>query len=127
VRGYARSGDVFRSFTLTIAATLALTPIVWLHYLVLLLVPVAIARPRFSHLWLLPSLLWFSPRPMYPQGYERFMPALVAAAIVYFLVARRPREITVRGRDPQDDRGVLVAADVPVVRLGVSTGSGGST
>ena len=44
-----------------LGATLALSPIVWLHYLVVLLVPMAIARPRFTPLWLLPILLWTSP------------------------------------------------------------------
>jgi hypothetical protein len=43
-----------RSFTFALAAALALTPIVWNHYLLLLIVPVAIARPRLSGLWLLP-------------------------------------------------------------------------
>jgi hypothetical protein len=43
-----------RSFTLALAAALALTPVVWNHYLLLLIVPVAIARPRLSGLWLLP-------------------------------------------------------------------------
>jgi hypothetical protein len=84
----ARRGDEERSFTCAIAATLALTPIVWLHYFVLLLVPVAIARPRFSGLWLLPILLWVSPRPGYPQGYETFMPGIVALIMVYVLLAR---------------------------------------
>jgi glycosyl transferase family 87 len=43
-----------RSFTLAIAAALALTPVVWNHYLLLLIVPVALARPRLSGLWGLP-------------------------------------------------------------------------
>jgi Glycosyltransferase family 87 len=43
-----------RSFTLAIAAALALTPVVWNHYLLLLIVPVALARPRLSGLWVLP-------------------------------------------------------------------------
>ena len=30
----------------------------WLHYLVLLYVPIALARPRLSGLWLLPLALW---------------------------------------------------------------------
>ena len=45
---YSRRADDERAFTCAVAATLALSPIVWLHYLVVLLVPVAIARPRFS-------------------------------------------------------------------------------
>jgi hypothetical protein len=88
----ARRGDEERSFTCAVAATLALSPIVWLHYLVLLLVPLAILRPRFSAIWLLPVLLWVSPRPGYAEGYETFMPALVAAILVTVLLARpRPR------------------------------------
>ena len=47
----------------------------WLHYLVVLLVPMAIARPRFSLLWLLPVLLWVSPRPGYAEGVQTFLPA----------------------------------------------------
>ena len=31
-----------------------MTPIMWLHYLVLLMVPLALTRPRFSALWLVP-------------------------------------------------------------------------
>lgn len=86
----ARRGDEFRSFTCAVAATLALSPIVWLHYLVLLLVPLAIARPRFSLIWLVPILLWTSPRPGYAEGYATFLPAL-AAAILVALVLARPR------------------------------------
>ncbi len=35
-----------------LAAALVLTPVVWPHYLVLLLAPLALARPRLSALWL---------------------------------------------------------------------------
>ena len=76
-----------------------LSPIVWLHYLVLLLVPLAILRPRFSLLWLLPVLLWVSPRPGYAEGYETFMPGLVALILVAVLLAR-----------PRRDRGVAAGA-----------------
>ena len=43
-----------RSFTYALAAGFVLTPILWLHYLVLLVVPIALARPRLSGLWLVP-------------------------------------------------------------------------
>jgi hypothetical protein len=85
---FGRRGDDVRSFTLAVAATLALSPIVWMHYLVLLLVPLAIARPRFSWPWLLPILLWVSPRPGYAGGYETFLPGLVAAALVGTVLLR---------------------------------------
>jgi hypothetical protein len=85
-----RRHDDGRSFTCAIAATLVLSPIVWLHYLVLLLVPLAIARPRFSLIWLLPVLLWVSPKPGYAEGYATFMPGL-AAAILLGVILLRPR------------------------------------
>jgi len=47
-----------RSLTLTIAASLVLSPIVWLDYFALLAIPLAIVRPRFGPLWLLPLLAW---------------------------------------------------------------------
>ena len=85
---FARRDDDARSFTCAVAATLALSPIVWLHYLVALLVPMAILRPRFSALWLLPVLLWVSPKPGYAEGLPTVMPALAAAIIVVVLLAR---------------------------------------
>ena len=84
----ARQGDEPRSFTCAVAATLALSPIVWLHYLVLLLVPLAISRPRFSVIWLLPILLWSSPRPGYAEGFQTFLPAIAAGILVAILLLR---------------------------------------
>jgi hypothetical protein len=46
------------TFTAAIAAALALSPIVWLHYFVLLLVPLAIVSPRLGPLWALPLAFW---------------------------------------------------------------------
>ena len=43
------------------AAALALSPIVWLHYFVLLLVPIAVVQPTFAPLWLVPALFWVTP------------------------------------------------------------------
>ena len=85
---FARRSDDARAFTCAVAATLAVSPIVWLHYLVVLLVPMAILRRRFSALWLLPILLWASPRPGYAEGVQTFLPALVAAILIGFLLAR---------------------------------------
>jgi hypothetical protein len=57
---------------LTLLAALAASPIVWVHYLVLLLVPIAIARPRISWLWAAPALVWLAGgQPSHPD--LRFM------------------------------------------------------
>ena len=50
-----------RSFALAIAASLALAPIVWLDYYALAAVPLAVARPRLSAVWMLPLLTWGLP------------------------------------------------------------------
>lgn len=41
-----------QAFRRSIVAALALSPILWNHYLVLLVVPLALMRPRFSPVWL---------------------------------------------------------------------------
>jgi len=50
-----------RAFTLGIGAAIALTPIVWLHYFALLVVPLALARPRLSWAWGLMWVFWLIP------------------------------------------------------------------
>ena len=47
-----------RSFVAAIAAALLLSPIVWSHYFILLLVPIALRSRTFSGLWLVPIGLW---------------------------------------------------------------------
>jgi hypothetical protein len=47
-----------RSLGLAIAAALVLSPIVWRHFLALLMVPLALSRPRFDAVWLIPIGLW---------------------------------------------------------------------
>jgi hypothetical protein len=49
------------TFALAVGATLALSPIIWLHYFVLLFIPIALAAPRLSLLWAIPLLLWVDP------------------------------------------------------------------
>lgn len=46
------------SFTLFVAAALLLSPIVWFDYFALTAIPLAVVRPKFSWVWLLPILTW---------------------------------------------------------------------
>ncbi|MGH3132585.1 MAG: glycosyltransferase family 87 protein, partial [Gaiellaceae bacterium] len=50
-----------RAFSLVTVAALALTPIVWLHYFALLVVPLALARPRLAWAWGLMWAFWLVP------------------------------------------------------------------
>jgi hypothetical protein len=81
-----RRGDEFSAFLLSTVAALALVPVVWLHYLVLLAVPLAIARPRFSAMWLLPIVLWMCPRAENGDGLQPIVPAAVVVAVTVGLL-----------------------------------------
>ena len=54
--------------------------------------PLALARPRFSAWWLLPSVLWLAPRAWHGDGFQPYLVALVVAGILYVSLAR-PREV----------------------------------
>jgi hypothetical protein len=86
---YARRGDDSRAFIVALAAALAFSPIVWLHYFVLLIVPLAIARPRFSAVWLLPLLLWLTPLNGNGELVQPLLPTLVATAVFAFALLER--------------------------------------
>jgi hypothetical protein len=58
---FGRRGDEARAFVAILLTTLAATPILWQHYLGLLLVPLAIAMPRLTVWWLLPLALYLAP------------------------------------------------------------------
>jgi Glycosyltransferase family 87/Dolichyl-phosphate-mannose-protein mannosyltransferase len=104
----ARDRDV-AVLTLALAAALAFSPIVWMHYFLLLLVPLALTRPRLSALWFVP--LAYSPlrESAWPAG-STWKLALALAATCVLLGAgvaravpgrtwaRRRTEGLVRGR-----------------------------
>jgi hypothetical protein len=84
-----------RSLTFALAAGFVLTPILWLHYLVLLVVPIALARPRLSGLWLVPLVLTvFELLDLYrgwPRGGGWALASVAAVVTLVFAAAvRRP-------------------------------------
>lgn len=50
-----------RAFSLAVLAAIVLTPIVWLHYFALLVVPLALARPRLALAWGVMWVFWLTP------------------------------------------------------------------
>ena len=52
-----RRGDDRGALVLTVALTFLATPVIWMHYFALVLVPFALARPRLEPLWGLPIVL----------------------------------------------------------------------
>jgi Glycosyltransferase family 87 len=92
-----RRGHDRMSFTLCVAVALLATPIIWLHYFALLLVPLALARPRFSAAWLLPLVLFLGP-PTSPSTRQVALALFVSTTLV--LVALRTRPSVVRAWRP---------------------------
>jgi alpha-1,2-mannosyltransferase len=80
-----------RSLILTVAAALVLTPILWLHYLVLLLLPIGLARPRLSPLWLVPVAFavfeWLNWYRGWPRGDGRALLSVALLVALTFVVS----------------------------------------
>jgi hypothetical protein len=80
-----------RSLSIAVAGALLATPVLWLHYLVLLYVPIALARPRLSSVWFAPLAFWVTPIAHSNGSIWRTCLALaVAAWIVGRTIAPRP-------------------------------------
>ena len=104
-----RQGDARTSFILAVAASLAFTPVVWLHYFALLLVVVALAQPRLGFVWLVPLGLFVTPGSGDPTPFQTTATFTIAALTVVLAVraSRAPvgRPVTV-ARAGESTRGV---------------------
>jgi alpha-1,2-mannosyltransferase len=85
-----RRGDDRRSLILALAAALVLSPIVWLHYFVLLLVPIALARRTFSAIWVVPVLFWATPYEEHFGDHWRIGVGIAVAALALAASWRPP-------------------------------------
>jgi Glycosyltransferase family 87 len=79
-----------RAFAMAVAASLLLSPIVWLHYFCLLAVPIAITSRRMSRLWLIPAALLL-PIPTSNGNTFVILWAIAVAIAVFAIVLRRRR------------------------------------
>ena len=79
-----------------IAISLLATPIVWRHYFVLFLVPLAITRPRLSGAWAIPLVLFVCPvtGPMLWQ----LLLGLGSIGLLVFVLFRWPEPIQIRAK-----------------------------
>jgi hypothetical protein len=90
------------ALTCCIVAALVLSPIVWWHYLMLLLAPVALARPRFSGLWLLlfaTAVLPLVGHPLVAWPNGAFYPLATAATLMALVLASIIRRDFIRTAD----------------------------
>lgn len=68
-----------RALTLAVALMLVASPLVWVHYFALLLVPLAVRRPRLGPVWALPLLMWPLPPRQPVHGWEEALAWAIAA------------------------------------------------
>ena len=81
-----RRGDERTAFVVAIAATLALSPIVWLHYFTLLLVVVSIAQPRLGAAWFAPLAMFVATGGGHPTRFQTTVTILAATLTVVLSV-----------------------------------------
>ena len=88
----ARRGRDRDAFALAILAVLAFTPLLEIHYFAVLLVIVALYRPRFGAAWLAPVLIWGSTQANNGTGLNRVHVAVVVAVTLVLAMSDwRPR------------------------------------
>jgi Glycosyltransferase family 87 len=104
-----RAGGDEAAFLLGVLAVLAFSPIVWHHYLLLLFVPLAVYRPRFGPIWMLPLGCWVVWRGAF--FYTGWAERLVFLAVIAGLTAW----MLTRDRAPESD-DVSPAGTLPAWR-----------
>jgi hypothetical protein len=82
--------DERRSFALAIAAALLLTPIVEMDYFVLLLVVLALYKPRLGWAWIVPLAFWVAPQVGRGAAWQTAAALAVAAGTFALAFRRRP-------------------------------------
>jgi hypothetical protein len=95
---FARRGRPEDAFVAAVGAALLGSPVLWLHYTVILLVALAVKRPSFGLVWAGPIALWLAPTENPSSGFEF---ALGFSLVVLLLIlALRPTRPTMRRPDP---------------------------
>jgi hypothetical protein len=86
----ARTRRDREAFALAVALIIVSSPLVDNHYLALLIVPLAIARPYLSRAWLPPLLFWLCPATGFAVWQLALAWVLVAAIALWLVREDRP-------------------------------------
>lgn len=108
-----RRGDGQTALALAIALSLLATPVLWAHYFALMIVPVALARPRLSALWFAPLLMWVCP-VVKPTPWQVILALAVNMALIV-AVTVRPTLSNSRPAPTEDAIAGPVGHESPVV------------
>jgi hypothetical protein len=79
---------------------LVASPLVWSHYFALVLVPIAIYRPRLGWLWALPVLMWACPPSTGVRGWQEGLAWGVVACCFVACLGRASGRAVARGPRP---------------------------
>jgi len=91
--GLRRTSDSDRqAFVLAIAAAFLFSPIVWTHYLALLVVPIAITRRTLTPLWFVPLAMWATTGQSDGQAW-RVLLGVAVWSVVLGAALRTPRPL----------------------------------
>lgn len=83
------------AYVVAVALMLVASPLVWIHYFVLLAVPLALSRPRFAPLWAVPIAMWLLPSGPTVAGWQLALAwALTGGCLVASLAPPRRRSPT---------------------------------
>ena len=91
-----RMGRDREAFALTILAILVFTPLFEMHYFSALLIVVALYRPRFGVVWLVPLLIWGAPATAAGSTLQLVHVLVVAAAVVALAMSNRASNAMLR-------------------------------
>jgi hypothetical protein len=80
-----------RAFSLSVVACLLVSPLVWLHYYVILIVPISVASRRFSALWVVPALAFWPFTDSHDNLAVKAWGLAVLAAVTVLTLRRRNR------------------------------------
>jgi hypothetical protein len=100
--GFIRRDDL-RALTLSVALALVSSPLIWSHYFALLIVPLALSRPRIDWMWTVPLLLWAAPLGWTVQGWQAIL-GWVSIGTMFVVLTRQP------GPRPVADRSASLAS-----------------
>jgi alpha-1,2-mannosyltransferase len=90
-----------QAMVLAVALMLVASPLVWVHYLVLLVVPLALSRPAFSVVWLVPVAMWLLPPSPAVAGWQLALALALAAACLAAALRHGPVGRRSADRRPQ--------------------------
>jgi hypothetical protein len=95
--GFSRR-DERQAMVLATALMLVASPLVWNHYFFLLLVPLALTRPKFGAIWTIPLAMWVMPPSYTVTGWQ--IGAAWAVTVACFAVALGIRGMLGQGGRP---------------------------